>query len=211
MALFDHIEELKREYTDTYVAVDSQRPELRRFEGQTGIVRTVNMNGNALVEFDANANIGWYDIDIRFLRRIDGPLPRKDAKEAPRAKSAAPQAAPKPGGMSVEAMLAAARGEKSSAPATKPKVAPAAGTSGMSVADMMAAARAEKSAGGDARPSASDSSADDSSASDSSAGDSRVAESSTAVEPAPAATPASSDLPTDTASIVAYCRNTDGA
>ena len=50
--VFEHIEKLKREYTDKYVVVDLSRPELRRFEGQTGVIKTVNMNGNALVEFD---------------------------------------------------------------------------------------------------------------------------------------------------------------
>ncbi len=66
--VFEHIEKLKLEYTDKFVVVDERRPELRRFKGQTGTVRTVNMNGRALVEFDAYDNIGWYDIEIDYLR-----------------------------------------------------------------------------------------------------------------------------------------------
>ena len=61
--VFEHIEKIKQEYTDKFVVVDESCPELRRFIGQTGMVRTVNMNGRALVEFDGHLNIGWYDIE----------------------------------------------------------------------------------------------------------------------------------------------------
>lgn len=87
----EHIEKLKREYTDQYVIVDEQRPELRRFKGMTGTVKTVNMNGRALVEFDGNNNHGWYDIDIDFLKVIDEPLPKEEKparKRAPKAEKA---------------------------------------------------------------------------------------------------------------------------
>jgi len=87
----EHVEKLKREYTDQYVVVDEQRPELRRFKGMTGTVKTVNMNGRALVEFDGNNNRGWYDIDIDFLKVIDEPLPKEEKparKRAPKAKKA---------------------------------------------------------------------------------------------------------------------------
>ena len=80
--VFDHIEQLKQEYTDKYVVVDESRPELRRFNGMTGTVRTVNMNGRALVEFDAYLNIGWYDIDVDFLKVIDKPLEKPEAPKA---------------------------------------------------------------------------------------------------------------------------------
>ena len=46
--VFDQIERLKHEYTDKFVVVDERRPELRRFRGLTGTVRTVNMSGRAL-------------------------------------------------------------------------------------------------------------------------------------------------------------------
>ena len=57
--VFEHIDKLKSEYTDKYVVVDPSLPELARFRELTGIVRTVNMNGRALVEFDGHQNIGW--------------------------------------------------------------------------------------------------------------------------------------------------------
>ena len=119
---FEHIEKLKMTYTDKYVVVEEDRPELGRFVGLTGTVKTVNMNGSALVEFDGRNNIGWYDIDIDFLKVIDEPLPKPEPaaknaeakaspKAAPAAKKAAPAAKAGGGGMSVADMLAAARGK----------------------------------------------------------------------------------------------------
>ncbi|MEQ8787209.1 MAG: hypothetical protein RIC55_12965 [Pirellulaceae bacterium] len=136
--VFEQIEQLKSEYTDKYVVVDAERPELRRFRGMTGTVRTVNMSGRALVEFDANNNIGWFDIDLDFLKVVDAPPPKEEkpakaaakGKAAPKAKAEKPKAAPaakeaaKPAGgkMSVAEMLAAARGQGggSAAPAKSP-------------------------------------------------------------------------------------------
>lgn len=92
---FEDIDRLRHEYTDKYVAVDEDRPELQRFKGMTGRVKTINMSGRALVEFGANNNIAWYDIDVDFLRIVDAPPPPKEeAKPAKRA--AAPKAAGKP-------------------------------------------------------------------------------------------------------------------
>ena len=92
--VFEHINELRAEYTDKYVIVDDGFPELRRFKGMTGVVKTVNMSGHALVQFDGNNNVGWYDIDIDFLKVVDKPPPKEEPKAAKRA--AAPQAAEKP-------------------------------------------------------------------------------------------------------------------
>ena len=93
---FEQIDQLKRQYTDKLVAVDNDRPELQRFSGITGKVKTVNMSGRALVEFEANNNIGWYDIDLDFLRVIDQPLPKIEAKAEPAlAKEAALQPSPR--------------------------------------------------------------------------------------------------------------------
>jgi len=78
MAVFEHIEKLKRDYTDKFVLVDDRCAELARFKGQTGRVKTVNMNGRALVEFDHFANIGWFDIDVDFLKVIDRPAPKQE-------------------------------------------------------------------------------------------------------------------------------------
>mgnify|MGYP003344945668 CR=1 FL=1 len=79
--MFERIEELQRKYTDKYVIVDESRPELRRFRGMTGTIKTINMNGRALVEFDGNNNIGWYDIEIDFLKIVDQPAPKTEAGE----------------------------------------------------------------------------------------------------------------------------------
>ncbi|MCA9267594.1 MAG: hypothetical protein KDA41_03955, partial [Planctomycetales bacterium] len=123
----ERIEKLKQDYTDKYVAVVAGRPELARFNGLTGVVKTVNMSGRALVEFDGNANIGWYDIALDFLKLLDKPLaPKAESKEARAEAKAAPT--------------------KPAAPAAKP----AAGGK-MSTADILAAARA-KAAGGAAKP-----------------------------------------------------------
>ncbi|MCA9051131.1 MAG: hypothetical protein KDA89_20485, partial [Planctomycetaceae bacterium] len=63
-------EELKREWTDRQVTVAGGVPELRRFSGLVGRVRTVNMNCRLLVEFNSSADIGWYDIDPQFVRAV---------------------------------------------------------------------------------------------------------------------------------------------
>lgn len=84
------IEKLKQQYTDQYVVVDDSRPELLRFKGAVGQVRTVNWNGRALVEFDLDANIGRYDIAVEYLKVVPKPEPKpepvKPAKAAPKAK-----------------------------------------------------------------------------------------------------------------------------
>ncbi len=163
MVYYEQIDRLKQQYTDKFVVVDESRPELRRFAGQTGVVKTVNMNGRALVQFDAFNNIGWYDIDPAYLRVIDAPLAKPEAKKEKSAptkveKPAAPKAekpsGPAKGGASVADILAAARaGAKT--PAAKPassaatEPAPqaaaakpaAANPKAMSVADILAAAR----------------------------------------------------------------------
>jgi hypothetical protein len=158
--IFEQIEQLKRQYTDKYVIVDERRPELARFRGQTGTVKTVNMNGRALVEFDAAENIGWYDIALGFLTVIDAPLPKPEAKKAtPKAEKTAakvekPAAAAKPAakaGGSVSDILAAARG--GAKPVAKAEAAPAAGEK-KSVADILAAARGKASAAAAPAPAA---------------------------------------------------------
>ena len=71
--MYEHIEKLKLEYTDKYVVVVGDGPELARFAGITGRVKTVNMNGRALVEFNAWSNTGWHDIAPEFLRVVPEP------------------------------------------------------------------------------------------------------------------------------------------
>ena len=169
--VFQQIEKLKREYTDKYVLVDESRPELRRFAGMTGTVKTVNMSGRALVEFDAYNNIGWYDIDVAYLKVVDQPLPKPEEKPAKKAEKAAPAAkaekpaaaapaakAAAPAGKSMADILAAARGgakpaagaapaaPKAEKPAVEKPAASAGDAKKMSVAEMIAAAKGGKPA-----------------------------------------------------------------
>ncbi len=61
---------LKREWTDRYVEVHPERPELKRFVGIVGRVVTVNQNNKAVVDFSDGA---WYDISAseEYLRILD--------------------------------------------------------------------------------------------------------------------------------------------
>jgi hypothetical protein len=167
--MFEQIESMKRQYTDKYVLVDATRPELARFRDVVGRVKTVNMNGRALVEFDEYyLNVGWYDIDPAFLKVVDQPLPKAPKAEAKKpagkaeakpAAAKAPAAAAKPTAKgSVADILAAARagkapvkpaGETAKAVESKAETAPTKSAappkvdrSKLSVADMLAAARA---------------------------------------------------------------------
>ena len=189
--MFDVIERLKSEWTDKYVVIDSPTPELARFVRATGIVKTVNMNGRCLVEFDQFNNTGWYDIDPSYLRIVPKPLPKPaEAKAKPAAKPAAPaKPAAKPAATgagkkpSTADILAAARG-KAAAPATgRP-----------STADILAAARGKKAAEAPAAP----------------------APEPVVASPPPAPEPvvrsgkaASGPLPTTTAEKIAWCRTND--
>ncbi len=89
-------EKLKVDLTDKWVIVDANIPELRRFVGLSGKVKTVNMNCRALVEFDGPADIGWYDIDTTFLRVVDAPLPKAAPAEKAEKPAAEKPAATKP-------------------------------------------------------------------------------------------------------------------
>jgi len=65
-----HNEQLKREWTDQFVLVNPQCPELKRFENIVGRVVTVNWNNKAVIDFQDG---GWYDItaSTEFLRKVD--------------------------------------------------------------------------------------------------------------------------------------------
>jgi hypothetical protein len=52
-------EALRREWTDQFVMVNPDRPELKRFAGIVGRVVTVNFNNKAVIDFQDG---GWYDI-----------------------------------------------------------------------------------------------------------------------------------------------------
>jgi hypothetical protein len=78
----ERIEKLRQDYTEKYVVVDEERPELARFREMVGQVKTINVNGRALVEFDANDDHGRYDIELDFLRVVDKPEPKPPAEKA---------------------------------------------------------------------------------------------------------------------------------
>ena len=80
-------EDLKREWTDQYVTVNPDRPELKRFAGIVGRVVTVNWNNKAVIDFQDG---GWYDIAAseEYLTRVD-PAEAK-AKYDAKANSAQP-------------------------------------------------------------------------------------------------------------------------
>jgi hypothetical protein len=81
------MEELKRQWTDQFVQVKPDRPELQRFAHRVGRVVTVNWNGKALIDFQDG---GWYDITAseEFLTRLD---PAEAAKKYdPKINSAQP-------------------------------------------------------------------------------------------------------------------------
>ncbi len=154
--MFEQAEKQKRELTDKYVVVDATVPELMRFEGHVGQVKTVNMNGRALVQFDAWNNIGWYDIEVDYLKVVPKPEvmaaeKKPESKPAPPSKEVARPAAgeKKLSPLEMARLQGAAKrpaaepaGEKA-APAAK---LPPAGAAKKSTADILAAARAAKAA-----------------------------------------------------------------
>lgn len=87
MDRFTHIDELKRDWTDQFVQVKPELPELKRFAGIVGRVITVNCSGRALIDFQDG---GWYDIaaSTDYLTRLD-PAEAK-AKYDAKANSAQP-------------------------------------------------------------------------------------------------------------------------
>ena len=162
MTVFEHIEKLKRDYTDKFVLVDDRCVELARFKGQTGRVKTVNMNGRALVEFDHYANIGWFDIDVDYLKVIDRPPPKKEEAKAssPAAKAAPTKTAPSVATATEDsgkqlsplemARMQDSGGGKAAAVSEKASSGPASAT--RTTADILAAARGKKPAAADPLP-----------------------------------------------------------
>ena len=207
--MFDVIERLKADWTDKYVVVNCSAPELARFAQATGQVKTVNMNGRCLVEFDQFNNIGWSDIDPTALKVVPKPEPKtaaekqeKPAKSAPAAKAPAAKAPPAAGAKkpSTADILAAARGKGGAAPAAA-KAAPAAAKPAgarPSTADILAAAR-----GGKPKPPVAPAPAEP---------EADAEPEAAAPEPtvAPKAKPAAGGaLPTTTADKIAWCRTHD--
>lgn len=156
----DQAELLKKQYTDKFVVVKSGVPELRRFAGLTGVVKTVNMNGRALVMFDGPADIGWYDIDPSFLTVVDAPAPKKavahgeekPAKESPAAKPPVAKAAPAGSGEKKASPLDLIR--QQGAAGAKPAAAPTSGAAKPSPLDLIRQQGAVKAAGSTSLPTA---------------------------------------------------------
>ncbi|HEV3136406.1 MAG TPA: hypothetical protein VGZ26_00855 [Pirellulales bacterium] len=153
--MFDQIEKLKQELTDKYVIVDARVPELMRFDGHVGQVKTVNMNGRALVQFDAWSNIGWYDIDVNSLQVVPKPADSAEVKKHETKTESTPRAVAKPAATAGEKKLSPLEmarmqgAAKTSAAASKPaaeKASPAGGAAKKSTADVLAAARGAKAA-----------------------------------------------------------------
>ncbi len=121
-------EKLKKDLTNKYVVVDPSIPELKRFQDLTGHVKTVNMNGRALVQFDGAVDISLYDISPQYLTIVDAPKPKPKAEKsaAPAAKKASkPSAAKKPAGKSpLEMARAQGSTGKTEAPAGEKKLSP---------------------------------------------------------------------------------------
>ena len=63
-------EEIRKEWTDQYVLVNPERPELKRFAGIVGRVVTVNWSNRAVIDFQDG---GWYDItaSTEYLTKVD--------------------------------------------------------------------------------------------------------------------------------------------
>ncbi|HEY2882540.1 MAG TPA: hypothetical protein VGJ15_08905 [Pirellulales bacterium] len=231
--MFEHIEKLKRAFTDKYVVVDAARPELTRFRNATGLIKTINMNGRALVEFDQWDNIGWYDIELDFLKVVPKPEPKPaeakkeaPAKAAPKPAAEKPAAAAKPAAAGAKAstadILAAARAKKAggetatAAPAAKPapaaptaKPAAAAPAGKMSTSDILAMARG-KAAAAAAAPAAAPAKKTAPPKPEPVVEEEPAAVAAPVAAPAkPAKAAASGPLPTTTAEKIAYCRKVD--
>ena len=134
MSLLEEVTGLQREWTDRFVQVDGSIPELKRFAGLTGQVKTVNMSGHALVEFTGSEDIGWYDIHPQFLTVVEVDVPTESTDDtqaavedapAPAQETTAPAAEAPPADTSNLSPLELARLQDSGGAAPAPAAAPA--------------------------------------------------------------------------------------
>lgn len=211
MLFSESVETLKTQYTDKYVRVNAALPELARFQDAVGQVKTVNMNGRALVEFmDYHLNTGWFDIDPSCLTVVEKPAPKEATEKVakPQAAEAKPAAA-KPQAMADAgakklsplemARMQGAGGKAAGAAAAKP-ASDAAAPAKKSTADILAAARGKTAVPATPAPKAPPAAP--------------PAPTPEAVVPAPAAS-AGGVVKVDRSSMsvadmIAYCRATDG-
>ncbi len=68
--LLERVEKLRQDYEGKRVRLVSERPELARFAGSEGWVKTINCNGRALVQFDGKDR-SWYDIPLDELKVVE--------------------------------------------------------------------------------------------------------------------------------------------
>jgi hypothetical protein len=87
---------LKRQYAGKQVVADPQRPEVARWAGVPGVIKAINFNGRALVQFDG-PDLGWHDLDLAALR-LAGTPEAEAVQKATKAANRAPATGPKPGG-----------------------------------------------------------------------------------------------------------------
>ena len=80
----ERVEKLRLEYTDQYVVVECDLPQLARFRGKVGQVQTINVNGLALVEFAPDRS--RYDLELDYLKVVDKPKPKAPPAKAAKAK-----------------------------------------------------------------------------------------------------------------------------
>lgn len=77
-----NIDELRRRWTDQYVVVDGNLAEWARFAGLVGQVKTINMNGHALVQFQGTADRTWYNVPLEHLKVVDRPSAAAEPSKA---------------------------------------------------------------------------------------------------------------------------------
>jgi len=78
----ERIEQLRQEYTDQYVTVEGGPPEMGQLEGRVGQVRTINMNGRAMVQFEGADN-SWHDLELDYVKVVDKPEPKPEKVKKP--------------------------------------------------------------------------------------------------------------------------------
>ena len=188
MSLLEEVTGLQRDWTDRFVQVDGSIPELKRFAGLTGQVKTVNMSGHALVEFTGSEDIGWYDIHPQFLTVVEVDVPTESTDDT----QAAVEDAPAPA-------------QETTAPAAE---APAADTSNLSPLEL---ARLQDSGGpAPATTSEEKTATDDATADDTDDTDDGPEEVASDDSPASNVDIPEAEGPERTAAILAACRAQDG-
>ncbi len=91
--LRERIEQLQQEYTDQYVIVEGGPPEMAQLRNRVGRVKTINMNGRALIQFEG-ADKSRHDVELDYVKVVDKPEPEPEkAASKPTTKGAEKHAA----------------------------------------------------------------------------------------------------------------------